>query len=114
MTDALIADNGARWASIDALVGDPGLPSVGEHDIELKHPDGYGLARRIDLPDDGFAATFSALREYRLVPWVRTPEAMDVLLTRWLDLPIDGDDVEVAVMWPSRDVAMIPCSKAVG
>ena len=40
MTDALIADNGARWASIDALVGDPGLPSVGEHDIELKHPTG--------------------------------------------------------------------------
>ncbi len=79
-----------------------------------KTPHGYGLARRIDLPDDGFAATFSALREYRLVPWVRTPEAMDVLLTRWLDLPIDGDDVEVAVMWPSRDVAMIPCSKAVG
>lgn len=107
----LHAAQAARWRAADPLLPSPMTPRAGA----VTTLDGAAVARHSEIGPDVLAASWSALRQFRMNALVAGPSpaaALGRLLDLW-DAGIathcapDDDDSAAEVLWPSRDTAPV-------
>jgi GNAT superfamily N-acetyltransferase len=104
--------------SVDPLLPEAGpLPRGVDGDTTLSVPGAAGIARRRRVDPNSIDAMWGELDQRWLSAQAVDPEAMAALLSRWRE-HLAGDpagvDSSAIVVWPSRDVAMVPVFLAHG